>query len=70
MGVELNNSKNIKFIIANIDHGVGIVKCEKNFQYKKMNDILKDKEFKSFYFDYYQKLPIVNAEKALLFIKN
>tara|TARA_B110000503_G_C7151579_1_gene415442 strand:+ start:1847 stop:2575 length:729 start_codon:yes stop_codon:yes gene_type:complete len=70
VGVELNNSKNIKFIIANIDHGVGIVKCEKNFQYKKMNDILKDKEFKSFYSDYYKKLPIVNSEKALLFINN
>lgn len=31
VAVELNNSKNIKFIIANIDHGVGIVKCEKKF---------------------------------------
>lgn len=43
---------------------------KKNFQYKKMNDILKDKEFKSFYSDYYKKLPIVNSEKALLFINN
>lgn len=70
VAVELNNSKNIRFKIANIDHGIGIVKCEKNFDYVKMNDTLKNEKFDKFYYNYYKQLPIINSEEALLFIDN
>lgn len=70
VAVELNNSKNIRFKIANIDHGIGIVQCEKNFDYVKMNDTLKNEKFDSFYYNYYKLLPIINSEEALLFINN
>ena len=70
VAVELNSSKNIRFKIANIDHGIGIVKCEKNFDYVKMNDILKNEKFDTFYYNYYKKLPIINSEEALLFIND
>jgi hypothetical protein len=68
VAVELNNSKNIRFKIANIDHGIGIVKCKKNFNYTKMNNTLKNEKFDTFYNDYYKQLPIINSEEALLFI--
>ena len=68
VAVELNYSKNIKFIIANIDHGIGIIKPKKNYIYKKMNKFLINKDFKSFYYNFYKKLPIVNSQKALQFI--
>lgn len=67
--VELNYSKNIRFIIANIDHGVGIIKPKKNYVYKKMNKFLSKKDFKLFYYDFYKKLPIKNSEEALQFIE-
>ena len=70
VAVELNNSKNIKFKIANIDHGVGIVKCEKNFDYVKMNDVLKNEKFDTFYYNYYNQLPIINSVEALSFIND
>ena len=70
VAVELNNSKNIRFKIANIDHGIGIVKCEKNFDYVKMNDTLKNEKFDTFYYNYYKQLPIINSEEALLFIND
>ena len=70
VAVELNSSKNIRFKIANIDHGIGIVKCEKNFDYVKMNDILKNEKFDTFYYNYYKQLPIINSEEALLFIND
>jgi len=68
VAVELNRSKNMSFIIANIDHGIGIIKPKKNYIYKKMNKFLINKDFKSFYYNFYKKLPIVNSQKALQFI--
>jgi len=69
IAVELANSKNLDFVIANIDHGVGIVKPKNNFEYKKMPE-LKNYRFELFFDKYYKKLPIVSCEEALRFIDN
>jgi hypothetical protein len=67
IAVELSNSKNVEFKIANIDCGVGILKLKKNWEYLKIPELSK-LAFKDFYKDYYPKLPIVNSEEAFNFI--
>ena len=47
--------------------GVGILKKGKNYQYIK-DEKLKFKNFKNFYLDYYNTLPVVTSEEALDFI--
>ena len=69
VAVEITNSNNLDFIIANIDRGVGILKPKKNYNYKIMNE-LKTMDFNEFYDVFYDKLPIVDAESALKFIDN
>ena len=69
VAVEITNSNNLDFIIANIDRGVGILKPKKNYNYKIMNE-LKTMDFNEFYDLFYDKLPIVDAESALKFIDN
>ena len=39
VAVELSQSKNLDFRIANIDHGVGILKKKANYEYKHMNHL-------------------------------
>ena len=65
--VELSRSKNIDFVIANTDSGVGIIKTKGKFHYKRMS-ILKNATFKDFVNYYYKKLPVVSSEQALGFI--
>lgn len=67
VAVELSNSRNVEFKIANIDCGVGILKLKKNWEYLKIPELSK-LTFKDFYKDYYPKLPIVNSEEAFNFI--
>ena len=67
MGVELSQSKNLDFRIANIDHGVGILKKKANYEYKHMNH-LSDKRFDLFYKEYFNKLPIISCDEAMRFI--
>ena len=66
VAVELNNSKNVEFKIVNIDHGIGILKLKKNFQYKKI-DNLKNQNFGD-YLSYKKTLPIITSEEGLEFI--
>jgi hypothetical protein len=68
IAVELTNSHNVLFKIANIDHGIGILIPKFNYQYKKMNNELLNANFHDFYHKYYKILPIVNSEEALKFI--
>ena len=68
VAVELTNSRNILFKIANIDHGVGILIPKLNYKYKKMNNQLSKANFHDFYNKYYKTLPIVKSEEALKFI--
>ena len=65
--VELSQSKNIDFVIANTDSGVGIIKIRKKFQYKFIPN-LGNLNFEHFVDKYYKKLPIVSSEEALDFI--
>lgn len=65
--VEIQNSKNLDFVIANCDCGVGILKPKNNYEYKVLPDI-KNKRFKEYYEDYYKKLPILPPEDAYKFI--
>ena len=67
VAVELNASKNVNFCIANIDHGVGILKKKKSYKYNIINE-LENKRFDTFYNEYYKKLPIVSCDKAMSFI--
>ena len=67
VAVELTQSKNIDFCIANIDKGVGIVKPSKNYEYK-INNELSNLRFDVFFKNYYRTLPIVSSEEALKFI--
>ena len=66
VAVELNNSKNVEFKIVNIDHGIGILKPKKDYQYKKINN-LKNQSF-SDYLSYKKTLPIITSEEGLDFI--
>ena len=66
LAVELLESK-IDFVIANIDHGVGIVKPRGKKNYKSKNEKLFDQRFDSF-MEIKEKLPIVTCEEAFDFI--
>ena len=68
VAVELSMSKNLDFVIANIDHGVGILKKKKGWEYLSNPDLI-NKNFKDFYRDYYKLLPIVTYDEAIKFIK-
>mgnify|MGYP001193435334 CR=1 FL=1 len=67
VAVELTQSKNLEFRIANVDHGVGILKKRKNYSYK-ISDDLEDKRFDFFYENCFESLPIVSCEQAMEFI--
>jgi len=67
VAVELMNSPNCKFKIANTDHGIGILKILDNFKYVKMPE-LKKKRYDDF-LNYYPKFDIINSEEALDFIE-
>ena len=69
VAVEILNSKNMEFKIANIDSGFGILKPKANHEYVIMPE-LKYLKFEDFYKTYYKKLPIINSEEALEFIDN
>ncbi len=69
VAVEINNSKNMDFVIVNIDRGIGLLKIKKGFEYIKNNE-LKNKDFDHFINDYYKKLPIVSSEDGLKFLSN
>jgi hypothetical protein len=66
VAVELTSSKNLEFKIINIDHGIGILKIKKNFEYKKI-DKLKNQGFAE-YLEYKKKFTIIDAERGLDFI--
>lgn len=66
LAVELLESK-IDFVIANIDHGVGIIKPKGKTDYKTKNEQLTNQRFDSF-MGIKEKLPIVSCEEAFDFI--
>ena len=66
LAVELLESK-IDFVIANIDHGVGIVKPKGKMDYKPKNEQLTNQRFDSF-MEIKEGLPIVSCEEAFDFI--
>ena len=69
VAVELVNSKNLKFVIANIDHGIGILYPSSNTLYKKQKHLLS-KNFQNYKNEYYKTLPIVNLNTAFDFIRS
>ena len=66
VAVELSNSKNVDFKVVNIDHGIGILKLKKDFEYLKI-DKLKNEGFYEF-LNYKKNLPIISSNDALDFI--
>ena len=69
IAVELANSKNINFKIANIDNGVGIVKPMQDFKYSIVEN-LNNKNYQKFVTEYYKSLPVINCNEALKFIES
>ena len=67
LSYNLINSKNIEFIISNIDCGVGIVKPSDNFDLNIDFEINNSKTYEDFKI-LYNKLPIKSAKESLLFI--
>lgn len=65
--VEIQNSQNLDFVIANCDCGVGILKPKKNYEYKIMPEI-KKLRFKEYYYNYHANLPILSPKDAYDFI--
>ena len=66
---DLTKSKNVNFIIANMDQGVGLLKITSNSNYIKQLEI-KNKNFDDYKNFYYKQLPSVNIKTALDFIKS
>jgi hypothetical protein len=68
VAVELTNSKNCDFRIINIDHGIGVLKINDNFEYKKMPELL-NLRYKDF-LNYYKKFKLVNSEETLDYLNS
>ena len=66
---EISMMNDSKFVIVNIDQGVGILKVKKSAKYMIIPEI-KDKSFKDYINNFKPKLPIVNSDEALDFIFN
>lgn len=67
VAVELSQSEGLDFKIVNIDTGVGILKKNENYNYKKMSEI-KNENFNDLYDKYLDQLPIINSLDAFKFI--
>ena len=63
VAVELCNSKNVDFKMINIDCGIGVLKLQDKFEYKKMPE-LKNQSFENF-LNYYKELPLINSKQGL-----
>ena len=68
VAVDLSKSKNIEFIIANIDQGVGLLKTTEESKYIRQENI-ETKKFEDYKNYYYKDLPAKNIEEALDFIQ-
>jgi len=68
VAVELANSKNLRFCVANCDHGVAIAEVSPDTEYIIIPE-LKNKNFYDYLYHYHSTLPIVRPEEALYFIK-
>ena len=66
---DLSKSKNLDFIIANVDQGVGLVKISDSTKYIKHDEII-DKNFEDYKNEYYKNLPKKSIDDALNFIKS
>ncbi len=69
VAAELTFSENLKFRIANIDNGVGILKKKKNYSYNKLHE-LKFSNFADYKSRYLKKFPIIDCIEAMEFIDN
>ena len=67
VAIELSQSEGLDFKIVNIDTGVGILKKNENYEYKKILEI-KDKNFDDFYDKYLDQLSIISSLEAFNFI--
>ena len=68
VAVDLSKSKNIEFIIANVDQGVGLLKTTEKTIYIRQENI-ETKKFEDYKNYYYKDLPAKNIEEALDFIQ-
>jgi len=63
VAVELTNSNNCEFKIINVDHGIGVLKINDNFEYKKMPELL-NLRYKDFLKNY-KNFKLITSEEGL-----
>ena len=68
VAVELTNSKNCDFRIINIDHGIGVLKINDNFEYKKMPELL-NLRYRDF-LNHYKNFKLVTSEEGLDYLNS
>ena len=68
VAVELTNSNNCEFKIINVDHGIGVLKINDNFEYKKMPELL-NLRYKDF-LKYYKNFKLITSEEGLDYLNS
>ena len=68
VAVELINSNNCEFKIINVDYGIGILRINDNFQYKKMPELL-NLRYKDF-LKHYKNFKLITSEEALDYLNS
>ena len=68
VAVELTNSNNCEFKIINVDHGIGVLKINDNFEYKKMPELL-NLRYKDF-LKYYKNFKLITSEDGLDYLNS
>ena len=68
VAVELTNSNNCDFKIINVDYGIGILKINDGFQYKKMPELL-NLRYKDFLKNY-KNFKLITSEEGLDYLNS
>ena len=68
VAVELTNSNNCDFKIINVDHGIGVLKINDNFEYRKMPELL-NLRYKDFLKNY-KNFKLITSEEGLDYLNS
>ena len=68
VAVELTNSNNCDFKIINVDHGIGVLKINDNFEYRKMPELL-NLRYKDFLKNY-KSFKLITSEEGLDYLNS
>ena len=68
VAVELTNSNNCEFKIINVDYGIGVLKINDKFEYKKMPELL-NLRYKDF-LKHYKNFKLITSEEGLDYLNS